>query len=250
MGGQRLLDAITFDIRRGERVGLLGQSGSGKSLTASAALGLAPREARLTGQIRLNGLDVTATHVLSRPRQARAAMVTQDTQAALNPLTTIGYQLEQPLRRRGLSRRAAQDEARVLLDRVGLPDPDQMLRRCSPELSGGQRQRVCIAMALAADAPLIVADEPTTALDVITQAQVLRVLDQVTRAPGGPGLLFITHDLHAAAHLCDRALVIEGGRIIEDGPMAQLLAAPRTAYARLLVAAAERCGIYCQAVHG
>jgi len=246
LGGDRLLDGVSFDMFRGECVGLLGRSGSGKSLTARAALGLLPQDAAVSGKIRINGTDVTHMHALSRPKMARAAMVMQDSLSALNPLCTIGYQLEQPLRRRGASRGDARTAAVALLARVGLAP--KITLRCSPELSGGQRQRVCIAMALASDAPLIVADEPTTALDVITQAQVLKVLRDVTSAPGGPGLLFITHDLHAAFHLCDRVLVIETGRIVEAGQMAQILAAPRHAYTCRLVTAARRCGIECEAL--
>lgn len=245
MRGQLLLDRLSFSIRPGERVGLLGQSGSGKSFTARAALGILPPDASLSGSVRVNGTDVTHVPALARPASARVAMVLQDTQAALNPLTSIGYQLEQPLRRGGRSRAQARAEALALLDRVGLPDPAELVSRCSPELSGGQRQRVCIAIALASEAPLIIADEPTSALDVVTQAQILKLLRAVSEAPGGPALLFITHDLHAAAHLCQRALIIRQGRMIEDGPMAQILTAPRHDYTASLVAAARRCGIEC-----
>lgn len=173
----------------------------------------------------------------------------QDTLAALNPLATIGYQLEQPLRRSGHGRVTARAAARELLERVGLPDPEQIVRRCSPELSGGQRQRVCIALALACNAAVIIADEPTSALDVVTQAQVLRLLRDVTSAPGGPGLLFITHDLHSAAHLCERALVLKAGRIVEDGPMRQIVTAPRHEYTRRLISSAATCGIACERLY-
>lgn len=244
-GAHRLLDDVDLAVQPGERVGLLGPSGSGKSLTARAALGLLPPGITVSGQVRIGGLDVTRMHALARPDHARAAMVMQDTQAALNPLVSIGYQLEQPLRRRGRSRVQARVDAAELLDRVGLADG--LARRCSAELSGGQRQRVCIAMALATEAPLIIADEPTTALDVVTQAQVLRLLHDVTSRPGGPGLLFITHDLHAALHLCDRVMVIDAGRIVEQGSMAQVLAAPRHDYTRRLVHAV-RCSPRCEAL--
>ncbi|MDB6452602.1 ATP-binding cassette domain-containing protein [Falsirhodobacter sp. 20TX0035] len=246
LGGQRILDGISLTVARGECVALLGESGSGKSMTACAALGLLPRHAVVSGSVRVDGTEVIHAPALSRPLEARPAMVMQDTLSALNPLATVGYQIEQPLRRRGMGRTDSRGEALRLLDRVGLPDPGQIARRISPELSGGQRQRVCIAIALACDAPVIIADEPTSALDMVTQAQILRVLREVTQAPGGPGLLFITHDLHAAAHLCDRALVIEAGRVVEEAPMPRLLTAPQHAHTRRLVASAASCGIACE----
>ena len=205
VGAQPILAGVDLSIASGECVALLGESGSGKSMTARAALGLLPPRARLSGRIEVNGHDVSGASALSRKDAARPAMVMQDTLSALNPLATIGYQLERPLRRRGYGRGGARTKAQDLLAAVGLPDPAQIVRRSSAELSGGQRQRVCIAIALACAAPVIIADEPTSALDVVTQAQILRLLRKITSDPGGPGLLFITHDLHAAAHLCDRA---------------------------------------------
>lgn len=249
LGHQRVLDGIGLKLFAGQRVALLGESGSGKSMTARAALGLLPAHAVVTGSMRINDVDVTHLPALSRPAQARPAMVMQDTLAALNPLTTIGHQIAQPLRRTGLGRTAARAAALDLLDRVGLPDPERIARRCSPELSGGQRQRVCIAIALACKAPLIIADEPTSALDVVTQAQILRLLRDVTSAPGGPALLFITHDLHAAAHLCDRALVIAAGRVVEDAPMPRVLTAPQHDHTRSLIQSAASCGIACERLY-
>lgn len=249
VGSQLILAGVEMSIAPGERVALLGESGSGKSMTARAALGLLPPQARLSGRIEVNGCDVSRTVALARPAIARPAMVTQDTLAALNPLASIGYQLERPLLRRGRNRAEARAETLEILAGVGLPEPAQIAARCSPELSGGQRQRVCIAIALACAAQLIIADEPTSALDVVTQAQILRLLNKVTSASGGPGLLFITHDLHAAAHLCDRALVIETGRIVEAGHMQQVLTAPRHAYTRRLIASAASCGIACERLY-
>ncbi|WP_372573949.1 ATP-binding cassette domain-containing protein [Ruegeria jejuensis] len=250
LNGQSILNGIDLVLEPGQRVALLGQSGSGKSMTARAALGLLPPQAEITGRIDVGGVDVTRTPALSRPASARPAMVMQDTQAALNPLTTIGYQLEQPLRKSGLGAADARRASIDLLARVGMPEPEQIARRCSPELSGGQRQRVCIAMAVACKAQTIIGDEPTSALDVVTQAQILRLLRDVTQAPGGPGLLLITHDLHAAAHLCDRALVIEAGRIVEDAPMQRLVTDPQHAHTRELIASARNCGIACERLYG
>ena len=249
IGNQPILADVELSIAAGECVALLGESGSGKSMTARAALGLLPPQARLAGRVEVNGRDVSGASALSRDGAARPAMVMQDTLSALNPLTSIGYQLERPLRRRGLGRAEARAEARRLLADVGLPDPEQIAARSSPELSGGQRQRVCIAIALACAAPVIIADEPTSALDVVTQAQILQLLKSVTVAPGGPGLLFITHDLHAAAHLCDRALVIEAGRVVEAGPMRRILTEPQHPHTRRLIASAASCGIACERLY-
>ena len=246
LGGSRILEGVSISLQQGARVALLGESGSGKSMTARAALGILPAHAKITGRIEVAGVDVTRLPALRRPAHARPAMVMQDSLAALNPLASIGYQLERPLRRAGRSRSGAKAAACDLLDRVGLSEPEQVLMRSSPELSGGQRQRVCIALALACDAPVIIADEATSALDVVTQAQILRLLRDVTSRPGGPGLLFITHDLHAAAHLCDRALVIQGGRVVEDAPMPRIVSAPRHAHTRRLIASAAECGIACE----
>ncbi len=250
LSGQQILDRVSLTLDREQRLALLGRSGSGKSMTARASLGLLPPQAKTAGRVEVNGIDVTRAPALSRPAGAQPAMVMQDTQAALNPLVTIGNQLEQPLRRNGLGRADARLASYDLLEQVGLPDPVQIARRCSPELSGGQRQRVCIAMAVACNAPVIIADEPTSSLDVVTQAQILRLLRDMTAAPGGPGLLLITHDLHAAAHLCDRALVIEAGQIVEDAPMQQVLTNPQHAHTRNLVASAASCGIACERLFG
>jgi peptide/nickel transport system ATP-binding protein len=170
------------------------------------------------------------------PGAANAALIRQDPQTSLNPLVPVGKQLLIPLRRAGLGRTDAQTQAAWFLARAGIEEPAAILPRYTGELSGGQLQRVCIALALACRSKVLVADEPTTALDSVTQLKVLAALR--TWGAEGRSLLFITHDLSAAASLCSRALVMEGGRIVEEAPMAELLRNPRHAYTRRLVRAA------------
>lgn len=240
VGSRQIVSDLTFEIATGERVCLLGASGSGKSLTASAILGLLPANGRVQGSIKIQGHEVANVAAALRPKQAQAAMVFQDSHSALNPLVSIGAQLREPLRRRQeLSNEMAERRAVELLDAMGLPDPINLLKRCPAEISGGQRQRVCIALALACKTSLLVADEPTTALDVITQAQVLRVLKQNTETADAPATLFITHDLGAALQLCDRAIFLERGTIIESGPLTSILASPRHPFTRSLITTAQ-----------
>ncbi|WOF23383.1 ABC transporter ATP-binding protein [Microbacterium betulae] len=240
IGRTTIVDGISFSVSRGQRVCLLGQSGSGKSLTAGAVLGHLPSNAVTKGSIRIDGVEVRGVPAPRRAEDARVGMVFQDSAVALNPLVRIGDQLAEPLRRhRGLSRRDAVAAAVELAGSVGLPDPGLLVRRHPAELSGGQRQRVCIALALACDTGLIVADEPTTALDVVTQAKVLDVLKRYTAGPSAPALLFITHDLAVASELCDDAVVLKDGRIVEHGRIDALFTAPREPYTRDLVRAAR-----------
>ncbi len=239
IGRQAVVDGLSFDVMPGERVCLLGASGSGKSFTANAVLGLLPPAAKVQGSIRLHGREAIATPAARRLNESRVAMVFQDSLAALNPLSSIGSQLREPfIRHHGLSRKAATQAAVALLEAMDLPAPQRLVKRTPAELSGGQRQRVCIALAMACKTSLMVADEPTTALDVVTQAQVLRALREHTDT-AQTALLFITHDLHAAAQLCQRAVIIERGMMIESGPLDALITAPRHRFTRELVAAAH-----------
>jgi peptide/nickel transport system ATP-binding protein len=228
-GDTVVVDRVRLTVAAGERVALLGPSGSGKSLTAAAALGALPMGFARTGHVALHGRPVAAGR---KPRFAHreVSFVHQDSQFALNPLVPVGRQLTVPLRRRGLDPAAASAEAAALLGAVGIEDPARTLRGYAAELSGGQRQRVCIALALAVQARLLVADEPTTALDLVSQAQVLAALRSADGA-----VVLITHDLAVAAQLCDRAVVLVDGRVVEDGPMSRLLAAPSDPYVRQLV---------------
>jgi peptide/nickel transport system ATP-binding protein len=229
--GRRLVHPLTFSIQPAESVALLGASGSGKSLSASALTGTVPEGITASGEI-----SFAPASERTVPGVVKAALVSQDPQASLNPLVPVGKQLMIPLRRSGLGRTEARSEAAHLLGRCGVENPAEIMLRYTGELSGGQLQRVCIALALACRTEVLVADEPTTALDAVTRHTVLATLG--AWASEGRSLLFITHDLAAAASLCSRALVMDDGRIVEDAPMAELLQSPRHPYTQRLVHAA------------
>ncbi|WP_291279187.1 ABC transporter ATP-binding protein [Galactobacter sp.] len=249
IGASRIVSGLSFSVRTGERICLLGTSGSGKSLTASAILGLLPAIATVAGSIQINGEEVCGIPLARRPEKARAAMVFQDSAVALNPLVRLREQLVEPLRRHGgLSREDACVAAVELAESVGLPDAEALLSRYSGELSGGQRQRICIALALACDTSLLIADEPTTALDVVTQQRVLNVLRTYTAGHAMPCLLFITHDVAVASQLCTHAVVMHRGRIVETGAIDDVLAHPGHAYTRHLVTAAAAGGNLASAI--
>jgi peptide/nickel transport system ATP-binding protein len=233
--GRALVAGVSFRIAAGERVALLGASGSGKSLTASAFLGQLPDGMTVSGSMQVNGRDTVLGRRLDRT--GNLAAVHQDPATALNPMVRIGRQLAFPLLKADHSGAEARGRAAELLLSVGLTDPERVLSGYSGELSGGQLQRVCIALALARRFTVLIADEPTTALDVISQAKVLDALRHSTGSAGA--MLFITHDLAVAASLCTRALVMQSGRIVEEAPMDQLLAKPKHSYTRQLVEAAE-----------
>ncbi|QZY50747.1 ATP-binding cassette domain-containing protein [Leucobacter tenebrionis] len=240
IGGRTIVNGTTFSVGKGQRVCLLGESGSGKSLTASAVLGRLPANAVTEGSIRVNGVEVLGVPASKRPEEARVAMVFQDSAVALNPLVRIREQLVEPLRRhRGLSRADAAQAAVELAESVGLPDPAGIIDRFSAELSGGQRQRVCIALALACNTRLMVADEPTTALDVVTQKRVLDVLKKYTAGQHTPALLFITHDFAVASELCSDSVVMKDGDVVEQGQIHSIFAAPENPYTRELIRAAR-----------
>ncbi|WP_189338713.1 ABC transporter ATP-binding protein [Pectobacterium aquaticum] len=234
MGGETKVSDISFTLFAGERVCLLGASGSGKSLTAKTVIGTPPSGCQISGRIRVNGEEVSQLKALARPQASRVSAVFQDSATALNPLMPLGKQLSLALKIPSSS------ELSALLAAMKLDDIPNLLQRYPAELSGGQRQRICITLALLGKTRLLVADEPTTALDVITQKQVLQVLQERSAQPDAPALLFITHDIAVAAQLCQRGLVMENGRVIESGSMQQLLNAPQQPYTRSLVAAARR----------
>ena len=237
--GKRLLDGITIRVEPGETVGLVGESGSGKSLTARTVLGLLPDGARTSGSVRCDGAEVlgAAKRTLLDVRRSHAAMIFQDPRAGINPMRTIGDHLTEALRLcHGVAPAAAKEQAVELLRAVRLPRPEEHFGQYPHEFSGGMLQRVMIAGALTGAPRLLICDEPTTALDVTTQAEIVQVL-QEQRAARGMGMLFITHDLNLAASICDRVFVMSGGRVVEQGPAREIFTAPADEYTRRLIAA-------------
>jgi peptide/nickel transport system ATP-binding protein len=234
-----VIDDVCLSVDRGEIVALVGESGSGKSLTARAIIGLQPPGIAITaGSIRCGGDELTALspRQMDRVRGGRIGMLFQQPQMMLDPTCRIGEQVGEPLRKhRGLSRGAADERAVELLREVGIADPERRARSFAFELSGGIAQRVMIAAALSADPELLIADEPTTALDVTVQAQILRLIDE-QRNKRRMGVLLISHDLAVVAAVASRIGVMYAGRIVEEGPAAAVLASPRHPYTRALVA--------------
>ena len=240
--GAPVLQDLTFSVARGEILGVVGESGSGKSQLLLSLLGLAMRDARATGSCIFDGVQlVGATEAVHRSlRGKRIAMLFQDPLLSWNPYLPIGRQLTEVLQvHRGLSRRAADARAAEALSSVGLADAQRLLRQYPHELSGGMRQRAMLAMAVLAEPDLLLADEPTTALDATTQIAILDLLARLRRERG-MSVLLVTHDLGVVARVADRVMVMRGGRIVEQGVTAQLLREPVSNYARELLAAARQ----------
>ncbi|MCZ8375868.1 MAG: ABC transporter ATP-binding protein [Beijerinckiaceae bacterium] len=235
--GVRVLHGINLTVSRGEALGLVGESGSGKSVTWLAALGLLPGKARIGGSASLEGVELVGASpsTLDRVRGGRIAMISQDPASALNPVISIGKQIGEALAlHRGLSGTAGRAETLRLLDLVGIPDAARRVHAYPHEFSGGQNQRVMIAMALAGQPDLLVADEPTTALDVTIQAQILDLIRTIRRELG-MALVLISHDLGVIAETCDRVAVMYAGRIVEEGTTGALFDDPRHPYAQGLL---------------
>ena len=237
-GPVHAVNGVDLDVRAGEIVGLVGESGSGKSVTSRAIMGLLPRRTtRISGSIRLGGDELVGLpeRAYRRVRGERVAMIFQDPMTALDPLYPAGEQVAEALRFHfGLTRSAARARVRELFGNVGL-DADAVLDAHPHQLSGGMRQRVMIAMALACEPELLIADEPTTALDVTIQAQILDLLGRLVRERA-MALLFISHDLGVIRALCERAVVLYAGQVAEAGPVATLFAQPRHPYSAGLAA--------------
>jgi oligopeptide/dipeptide ABC transporter ATP-binding protein len=243
-GGLPLVSDVSFTVGGGERVGLIGESGSGKSLTASAVFGLLPDDVTATGSVRLDGVPEdlvgASENLLSTLRGSRLAMVFQEPMTALNPSMRVVDQVAEArlIHRTARDRAAAHRDALRLLEQVRLRDVAELGNAYPHQLSGGQRQRVLLAIALANDPDVLICDEPTTALDVTVQAQLLNLIVKGVKERDA-ALLFITHDLAVVATVCERMLVMYGGRIVESGPVVEVLTTPKHRYTKGLLDASD-----------
>ncbi len=238
-GEVHAVNSVSFDLKAGELLGVVGESGSGKSVTMMSLIGLLPSppaEVR-DGSVLFNGEDLLAVKEerLRELRGARIGFVFQDPMTSLNPVFTVGYQIMEPLRKHmGLNRAEARVRACELLELVGIPDAKRRLGDYPHQFSGGMRQRVMIAIALACDPDVLIADEPTTALDVTIQAQILELMKEL-RQRLGMAVIWITHDLGVIAGIADRVIVMYGGQIVEQAPVKELFANPQHPYTRALL---------------
>ncbi len=245
-GWERVVNGVSFDVGRGETLGIVGESGSGKSVTCLAMTGLIPTPGGrvATGSVMLDGQELVGLSQkrLEDIRGDDIGMIFQEPMTSLNPAFTVGHQIAEMVRRhRGVSRAAANDRAVEMLRRVGIPNALQRSKEFPYQFSGGMRQRVMIAMALACDPKLLIADEPTTALDVTIQAQVLDLLREM-QAEFGMSLIFITHDLGVVADICDRVVVMYAGRVVETASIDDLYFRPSHPYTEGLLTAMPQIG--------
>jgi peptide/nickel transport system ATP-binding protein len=240
-GGRELVSGVSFAVAAGERLGIIGESGSGKTLTILSLLGLLPPRAQVAGSIRWNGTELVGRteKELARIRGREIGIVFQDPSSALNPIRTIGSQISEGLAiHYDLDRRELRQRTLAAAAKVGLGDVEEVLRRYPHQLSGGQRQRVAIAMAVATGPSLIIADEPTTALDVTVQAGILSLFNDLVGELGS-SLIFVTHDVALLASVVTDALVMAAGQVVEAGRLEQLLFSPQQALTKALVNAAR-----------
>jgi peptide/nickel transport system ATP-binding protein len=243
-GSRRVVDRTSFSLDEGESLGVVGESGSGKTMTALALMGLTPEGARVSGSIRFEGRELIglSEEAMQQLRGDRIAMIFQEPMTALNPLHKVGAQVAEPLvLHRGLTERDARGRAVDLLERVRLAEPERAARSYPFALSGGERQRAMIAMAIGCSPRLIIADEPTTALDVTVQARILTLIDGL-RSESKMAILLVSHDLAVIAGHCDRVIVMYAGVIMESGPVEVVLHQPRNPYTLALLEARPRPG--------
>ncbi|MCV2869760.1 ABC transporter ATP-binding protein [Defluviimonas sp. WL0002] len=239
-GGEiHAVNSVSFDLRPGELLGVVGESGSGKSVTMMSLIGLLPMPPADVrgGTVMFDGLDLLncSEQQLRAVRGARIGFIFQDPMTSLNPVFTVGFQLMEPLRKHmRLGKKAARVRAKELLELVGIPDAARRLDDYPHQFSGGMRQRVMIAIALACDPKVLIADEPTTALDVTIQAQILELVKEL-RQKLGMAIVWITHDLGVIAGIADRVIVMYGGQIVEQAPARELFSNPRHPYTRALL---------------
>ena len=243
-GPKRVVDRTSFSLDEGESLGVVGESGSGKTMTALALMGLTPEGARVSGSIRFEGRELIglSEEAMQQLRGDRIAMIFQEPMTALNPLHKVGAQVAEPLvLHRGLTERDARGRAVDLLERVRLTEPERAARSYPFALSGGERQRAMIAMAIGCSPRLIIADEPTTALDVTVQARILTLIDGL-RSESKMAILLVSHDLAVIAGHCDRVIVMYAGMIMESGPVEAVLREPKNPYTRALLEARPQPG--------
>ncbi len=237
-GVVRAVDSVTFGARRGETLALLGESGCGKSMTAQAIVGLLAPVADITeGAVRLDGTDLVTASRKTRRELAgpELAIVFQDALTALNPVYTVGYQLAEPFRiHRGMSKKQARVEAIDLMRRVGIPEPEGRIDSYPHQFSGGMRQRLLIAIAVALSPAVLLADEPTTALDVTVQAQIMQLLQDL-REERDMAVVLITHDLALVAERADRVVIMYAGNVVEQGPVDEVFGTPKHPYTKGLL---------------
>lgn len=231
-GVVRAVRGVSFDLAKGEVLGIVGESGCGKSVTNMAVMGLLPRTARISGSVKIDDKELVGLlpSEMRKVRGREISMIFQDPMTALNPVYTVGWQLVETIRaHQDISKKAAMSQAVDYLELVGIPQPDQRINAYPHEFSGGMRQRVVIAMAIANKPRILIADEPTTALDVTVQAQILETLQRI-RKETDLSIVLITHDLGVLAGMADRLLVMYAGRVAEAGGIDEVFAAPRMPY--------------------
>ena len=243
-GDVHAVNSVSFELQAGELLGVVGESGSGKSVTMMSLLGLLPSPPAVVNgvSVMFDGVDLLrcSPEQLRKIRGARIGFIFQDPMTSLNPVFNVGFQIMEPLRKHmGMDKEGARKRAQELLELVGIPDPERRLNDYPHQFSGGMRQRVMIAIALACDPKVLIADEPTTALDVTIQAQILELVREL-RHKLGMAIVWITHDLGVIAGIADRAMVLYGGQIVEMAPVGELFGHPQHPYTRALLKTVPR----------